>query len=138
MMAGLRKWAAGCGKLNRGLYIEQQLTLHLLGALIFQPGELVAASVVDQHIQPLFQCRVLQQTGPFLVGSQIGDHCLVAFRMGQLFAEAIQHAGSAAVQQQVCPLRRQLLGQRFAYPAACAREQHSLSLQFHRVGVPVP
>ncbi|MNZ99935.1 hypothetical protein D3C78_1192790 [compost metagenome] len=127
----------GAGELDRRLYVEPQLAFHLFDALILQPGKLVATGVVDQHIQPFIQCGVLQQARPLLRGAQVGDHDLVTFRMGQLLAEALQCAGPASVQQQVRPLRRQLLGQRFADPAAGAREQHLFSFKLHRVSASV-
>jgi len=107
--------------------------VYLLAALIFQPGELVASGVVDEHVQPLVQCRMLQQFGPLLGRAQIGDHRLVALRVRQLLAKPLQRTGPASVQQQVCPLGRQLLGQRFADPAAGAREQHEFSFKLHDV-----
>ena len=76
-------WQQGTGELDGRLDIEQQLALHLLEALIFQPGKLVAASVVDQDVDPVLQRRVLQQLGPLLRRAEVGEHHLMALGMGQ-------------------------------------------------------
>ena len=73
----------GAGELDWRLDIEQQLALHLLKALIFQPGKLVAASVVDQDVESILQRRVLQQLGSLLCRAEVGEHHLMALGMRQ-------------------------------------------------------
>jgi hypothetical protein len=120
----------GPGELDGRLDVEQQLACHLLAALIFQPGELVAARTVDEHVQPSSRAGCCSscaahgesQDRPSPSG---GDPDEAAPGAGA------QGAGPTTVQQQMGTLGRQFMGQGFTNAATGASQQYAFAFKLH-------
>ena len=74
---------------------------------------------------------MLQQLRPLMGRAEIGRHRLVAIRMRQLPAQALQGAGPTTVQQQMGTLGRQFMGQGFTNAATGASQQYAFAFKLH-------